>query len=201
MECRECKSSIPDGALKCVKCDAYQDWRKFTQFSAMILSLLIALLSVSGVVIPYLINSLKGYESNISVNLGGVYIYSTDAERFIEKYQANRYNTFSGDRITFHHLPIVVSNSGSADGAILAADISGFFQGDTSVDELPLYSENGPVPVVVKANETVKLDAFVLITGESRKGISRNPFQVTLTIADSNGEKRKEIHSVSWDKE
>lgn len=51
-QCWACKSEIADDQLICIECDSWQNWRRYTVFSAMILSLLISLLSVFGLVFP-----------------------------------------------------------------------------------------------------------------------------------------------------
>lgn len=45
--CRICAQSIPPGALKCTKCDSYQNWLGRFQISTTTLSLLVALLATS----------------------------------------------------------------------------------------------------------------------------------------------------------
>lgn len=52
MKCLVCKSAIEDGASKCVHCNSFQNWRRFLGMSGTILSLLVALISVSAVTIP-----------------------------------------------------------------------------------------------------------------------------------------------------
>ncbi len=47
IECIVCKEKIERGALKCIKCSSFQNWRRHFDFSALILSVLTALISVS----------------------------------------------------------------------------------------------------------------------------------------------------------
>lgn len=44
--CRTCKEPIRVGAIKCIHCDSFQDWRGSLSLSSTILSLLVALVSV-----------------------------------------------------------------------------------------------------------------------------------------------------------
>jgi len=57
--CRECALPIPISARKCSHCDAYQDWRRYISRSTETLSLLVALVSVSGLTIPSIITSMS----------------------------------------------------------------------------------------------------------------------------------------------
>lgn len=47
VECIVCKEKIRRGAQKCIKCSSFQNWRRHFDFSALILSILTALISVS----------------------------------------------------------------------------------------------------------------------------------------------------------
>lgn len=51
-QCWACKSEMVDGQLICTECESWQNWRRYTVFSTMILSLLISLISVFGLVFP-----------------------------------------------------------------------------------------------------------------------------------------------------
>lgn len=57
--CIECRHVIPEKALKCKECNSFQDWRRFLILSGTTLSLIVALLSVSGIVVPLLIDTLS----------------------------------------------------------------------------------------------------------------------------------------------
>lgn len=52
MRCIACKLEIEEGATKCVHCDTIQSWRRHLTFGSTVLSLLVALVSVSTVLIP-----------------------------------------------------------------------------------------------------------------------------------------------------
>lgn len=45
MECRLCREEIKDGALKCIECGAFQDWRRYLSLSNTTLALIIALIT------------------------------------------------------------------------------------------------------------------------------------------------------------
>jgi hypothetical protein len=55
--CVACHSEIFPEAIKCTHCDTYQDWRRYVSASSTVLSLLIALLSVAGIVVPKLVET------------------------------------------------------------------------------------------------------------------------------------------------
>lgn len=57
--CTECKHAIPSGARKCKECNSFQDWRRYLVLGGTALSLLVALLSVSGIVVPLLVSTLS----------------------------------------------------------------------------------------------------------------------------------------------
>lgn len=63
--CIVCRNQIPVGALKCTECDSFQNWRRYLEFSSLALSLLVALISVSGIVIPALVKSLDPPRSKV----------------------------------------------------------------------------------------------------------------------------------------
>ena len=50
--CVVCKETIKHGASKCIHCDSHQGWRRYLDFSSVVLALFIALISVLGTVVP-----------------------------------------------------------------------------------------------------------------------------------------------------
>jgi ribosomal protein L40E len=50
--CIECKAEMPFNAIKCVKCSAYQNWRRFVLTSSSSLAVLVALISVATFALP-----------------------------------------------------------------------------------------------------------------------------------------------------
>lgn len=67
--CRFCHSEISHGASKCVVCGSFQNWRRHLQFSSTVLSLLVALVSVTALATPLLINVLTVQDSEISARV------------------------------------------------------------------------------------------------------------------------------------
>lgn len=53
--CKQCRLSIPDGALLCSHCHSYQDWRGWFPVSQTVLALLTALIAVVGTTLPPII--------------------------------------------------------------------------------------------------------------------------------------------------
>lgn len=63
--CRVCREEIKLGAKKCIHCSNYQDFRRFFTVGTTVLSLLIALLSVSGIVVPVLVDLTQKDDASI----------------------------------------------------------------------------------------------------------------------------------------
>lgn len=66
-KCFMCQSTIPFAAMKCTECDSYQGWRRFLGLSSSILTLLIALFSVLGLVVPVLLTTFDDKVAQLSV--------------------------------------------------------------------------------------------------------------------------------------
>jgi hypothetical protein len=66
--CLVCCEEIQTGARKCIRCDSYQDWRRFLFFGNTLLSLLIAFLSVSAITLPVIIKYINGDYSNVQLS-------------------------------------------------------------------------------------------------------------------------------------
>lgn len=56
--CKQCRNTIPEGALLCSHCGSYQDWRSTFSISSTVIALLTALVSVLGIATPAVINVL-----------------------------------------------------------------------------------------------------------------------------------------------
>ncbi|MBV1959276.1 MAG: hypothetical protein KUG53_00955 [Pseudomonadales bacterium] len=67
VRCRICMSEIEDGALKCIHCGGFQDWRGGINLSQSVLALIIALVSILSVTAPPVLAWYKGTSSNIDV--------------------------------------------------------------------------------------------------------------------------------------
>ena len=67
-ECRTCREPIKAGARKCVRCDSFQDWRRFLTLSTSALALIIALVSVISALGPGIVRMLSGDRSELVVS-------------------------------------------------------------------------------------------------------------------------------------
>jgi hypothetical protein len=75
---------MPRGAVKCTKCDSYQNWFRGISLSATILALLTALVSVAGSTLPNLFSWIKSGDSRLAVSFaydddqGGFFLTATN---------------------------------------------------------------------------------------------------------------------------
>ena len=69
--CKVCREDIKPGALICNHCKSYQDWRSNLNISSTILTLLVALVSVSGVLVAVLKDALTPKDSSLVVSYQG----------------------------------------------------------------------------------------------------------------------------------
>jgi hypothetical protein len=67
VRCIECREIINEQARVCLKCKSPQDWRRHLSFSSTVLSLLVALVSVSSLAIPAIVSALTPNRSHIRV--------------------------------------------------------------------------------------------------------------------------------------
>ena len=65
--CSSCQEPIHPKAKLCKTCKSYQDWRRHFNFSAVVLSLLVALISVISAVGPRIISWLPPFGSRLEV--------------------------------------------------------------------------------------------------------------------------------------
>ncbi len=85
--CLSCQEPIHPKAKLCKTCKSYQDWRRHFDFSAVVLSLLVALISVISAVGPRIISWLPPFGSRLDVKS---FYYSTDAIVLIVENEGNR---------------------------------------------------------------------------------------------------------------
>jgi hypothetical protein len=85
--CRYCKEPIYPRARRCNACGSFQDWRRFFDFSAVILSLLVALVSVLSAIVPQIANLLPPWGSKLKVSS---YYFSTDAVSLLVENRGNK---------------------------------------------------------------------------------------------------------------
>ena len=82
--CIACGNNIPAAAIKCAKCSAYQNWRRFLGVSTNMLSLLVALVAVLGATVPVLIESLESDDAVVNVTpLDVEYVRSRQGEQLV----------------------------------------------------------------------------------------------------------------------
>jgi hypothetical protein len=91
--CRTCCEPIALGAQKCIHCGSYQDLRRYFTFSSTVLSLLVALLSVTGLVAPIVADLLKPNDSYIEFSPSAadgdaLYVFTTNSGK-----QAGTFNS------------------------------------------------------------------------------------------------------------
>jgi hypothetical protein len=131
--CAVCGEKIATVALKCIHCESYQDFRRYSPLSSTILSLIIALISVATLAVPILKKTFQGENSEILIS-----------------------TVIPEDR----KVSVFVSNSGTRPGAIIEAfmDISGLFDvKNYQMFQLRL-EENLPVLVGPGKHERVILE-------------------------------------------
>lgn len=66
--CSVCREIIKPDARKCIHCDSYQGWRGRIGLSTEVLSLLVALVAVSGPMIPVVTDAFVADNSDISIS-------------------------------------------------------------------------------------------------------------------------------------
>jgi hypothetical protein len=75
------------GAIRCTACGSYQNWRRYFDFSAVILSLLVALISVVAAVGPQIAALLPPWGSDLNIRS---YYFSADTVSFIVENNGNK---------------------------------------------------------------------------------------------------------------
>jgi hypothetical protein len=68
-QCRICKSEMNQGAVFCLHCKSYQNWRRYLNLSSSVLALLVALVSVLSATLPQIIQSLEQQNSILQCSL------------------------------------------------------------------------------------------------------------------------------------
>ncbi len=68
MKCIECRKEIQDDASKCTECGSFQDWRRHFSSGSMVLSLIVALVSVLALSAEKIQSLVTGYNSNLSIS-------------------------------------------------------------------------------------------------------------------------------------
>ena len=71
--CAACGEEISSAAVKCARCGSYQNWRRYVDISNTTISLLIALISVIGLVAPVLQRISTGTQAILDEELQGIF--------------------------------------------------------------------------------------------------------------------------------
>ena len=78
IQCKLCKEEIKKNAIVCVHCGSYQNWKRYLNFSSILLSLVIAGFTVFGFTYPYLKEKLQPPKTELKATLMGTskdYLY------------------------------------------------------------------------------------------------------------------------------
>ncbi|QDU44306.1 hypothetical protein Mal52_27850 [Symmachiella dynata] len=67
--CTVCGELIHSSAKKCTHCDTWLDWRRHLTLSSVVLSLLVALVSVSTVAVPIIVNAFQPNDAVINARI------------------------------------------------------------------------------------------------------------------------------------
>jgi len=100
--CRLCASPMNEGAVKCTVCDAFDGWRRFLPASSVVLSLLVALVTVIGAVGPKFVDWLhRNSETSVFI-VGGsqTELYVTAANN------GNKPSAIRGFHVRFENVPL-----------------------------------------------------------------------------------------------
>jgi hypothetical protein len=65
-ECIICGEEIKDTAKKCTHCNSFQNWQRYFEMSSVVLSLLVALLSVTSTAVPTIIKAFTPQNSHLA---------------------------------------------------------------------------------------------------------------------------------------
>jgi hypothetical protein len=85
--CRVCKEPMNPGATRCTACHSYQNWRRYFDVSAVVLSLLVALVSVVSAVGPQIFALLPPWGSHLEIKS---YYFSTNTVSLIVENSGNK---------------------------------------------------------------------------------------------------------------
>jgi predicted nucleic acid-binding Zn ribbon protein len=136
-ECRVCKEPIRPGAQRCVHCGTFQNWRRYLTFSATVLSLLVALVSVLTVGIPVVINAVTQKRAHVEVSL-------------LERHH-------------WSNFMLVVSNSGEAPVLLREVQMLGVDKGKDWVYPLKHTAQGRGWPIVLEKNSYELLELRVVM--------------------------------------
>ena len=95
--CIVCAEDIKNGAYTCIHCGSHQNWRRHLNFSQSILALVLAIMSVSTILIPNVAETFSTKDSNL---------------------------TFTVQAVDLGQIAVLVSNTGSRPGSIRGGRVS-----------------------------------------------------------------------------
>jgi hypothetical protein len=191
VSCLECREPLRAGAGKCVRCNAYQDWRRYFAFSTTVLSLLIALLSVATVCIPVLIDALRPADAVIRLSIGDISTPSLAWSYYRQRAGWGDLPPHVADRFEISLVVrLVATNSGTRPGVIEAVDVRGIYLDDPSkVFAATLIAGNLSGPIPVNPGQTVLFEAHCPgVPG----GTYNRAFQITASVVLFSGTKKTE---------
>jgi hypothetical protein len=211
IRCRECRSELVEDAVKCKECDAFQDWRRHLTFSATVLALLVALVSVLTVAIPILVKAFQSPKSDLVVT--PISLTSKNVTQK-EALQLRGEGGLPEGELNINasgvFLELIVTNKGERAGAITGAEVQvhnpkGFVEGDRWFP-LVILGEARPGARVVDPGKSIVVIAFFHNDprGETRWCVdSTTRFPVRVTQLDSEGTTSVELLQPSllcrWD--
>lgn len=150
--CIACAREMASGAVKCAQCGSFQNWRRHLQFSATVLSLVVAIISVSGLVVPLLVKTFQQETSAVKVTFRSATINSWESggAAGADEVRVDAY----GIRVR-----ILVTNTGNKPGFVESAVVK-------------LEGADGPIAEAVlrisSSHAVVKPGTFALIDVRSR---------------------------------
>ena len=201
--CVECHSEIPIDAKKCKECSAYQDKRKYLQFSSTILSLLIALISVTSIAIPPIIKAVESLKSDIVVTPISLLHRNMTQNTALElRGEGGLISKDENINATGIFLQVVVTNKGKRSGVlslieVQLKDVPGYSKGNRWIP-LSILGSNRPQPVIIEAGKSIIVTGFY--HNDPRGAMEwcssydkDREFPIRLSIINESGDKNQSI--------
>lgn len=116
--CIACKLDIEEGATKCVHCETSQNWKRHLAFGNTALALLIALISVSAIAIPVIVDVFHTPSSKIRLTLLEIAPIAFHANETIG-IPSGESMTFGGGIDYSINFSILLQNEGDRPGILL----------------------------------------------------------------------------------
>lgn len=175
--CIVCKEPINSGARKCIHCNSFQDWRKHVTGSHLVLSLIVALISVLSLGVPVIIEALKSEDSEIKISL---------------TYARESMATYNGKGMRTFEIGFYAVNKGNRPAALKNASIKSSNLSSNWKNAVLYPGSDGKSSMVVQAGEARLLRAHLF---EDVEKIAKGPFVFRVDVVNfSSGEKPVVIH-------